>query len=96
MLNNNLFGEIPIGSQLNTFNAITYEGNPNLCELPLPKKCSGEDATQNPAVNTGSGHAGIQEEEDGFVTLGFYVTVTLGFIAGFWGVVGTMVLNRSW
>ncbi|XP_030970944.1 receptor-like protein EIX1 [Quercus lobata] len=94
--NNNLSGKIPTGSQLNTFNAIAYEGNPNLCGFPLPKKCSGEDTTQNPVVNTGSGHAIIQEEEDGFVTLGFYVSVTLGFVVSFWGVVGTMVLNWSW
>ena len=96
MSNNNLSGKIPTGSQLNTFNATTYEGNPNLWGFPLPNKCSGEDTTQNPVVNTSSGHAIIQEEEDGFVTLGFYVSVTLGFVVGFWGVVGTMVLNRSW
>ena len=94
--NNNLFGKIPTGSQLNTFNATAYEGNLNLCGFPLPKKCSREDTTQIPTMNTGSGHAGSQKEEDGFVTLGFYVSVTLGFVVGFWGVFGTMVLNRSW
>ena len=96
MSNNNLSRKIPIGSQLYTFNAFAYEGNPNLYGFPLPKKCLREDTTQNPTMNTGSDHAGIQEEEDGFVTLGFYVSVTLGFVVGFWGVFGTMVLNRSW
>ena len=94
--NNNLFGKIPTGSQLNTFNAIAYEGNLNLCGFSLPKKCSREDTTQNLAMNTGSGRTSSQEKEDGFVTLGFYVSVTLGFVVGFWGVFGTMVLNRSW
>ena len=45
LLNNNLSGKIPIGPQLNTFKAIAYEGNPNLCGFPLLKKCFGEEIT---------------------------------------------------
>ena len=93
--NNNLLGIIPTGPQQKTFNAIAYEGNPNLCGFPLPKKCPRE-TTQNPVVNRGGDHAGIQETEDGFITPGFYVSVTLGFVIGFWGVFGTLLLNRSW
>ncbi|XP_030968577.1 receptor-like protein EIX2 [Quercus lobata] len=93
--NNNLSGIIPTGPQLNTFNATAYEDNPNLCGFPLPKKCPGE-TNQNPAVNRGGDHAGIQETEDGFITPGFYVSVALGFVIGFLGVFGTLLLNRSW
>ena len=93
--NNNLSGIIPTGHQLNTFNATAYEGNPNLCGFPLPKKCPGE-TNQNTAVNRGDDHAGIQETEDGFITPGFYVSVALGFVIGFLGVFGTLLLNRSW
>ena len=74
--NNNLLGIIPTGPQQKTFNAIAYEGNPNLCGFPLPKKCPRE-TTQNPVVNRGGDHAGIQEMEDWFITPGFYVSVTL-------------------
>nr|XP_023871759.1 receptor-like protein EIX2 [Quercus suber] len=93
--NNNLSGIIPTNPQLNTFNATAYEGNPNLCGFPFQKKCPGE-TSQNPNMNRGGDHASIQETEDGFITLGFYVSVDLGFVIGFLGVFGTLILNRSW
>ena len=96
LLNNNLSGEIPTGPQLNTFSATSYEVNPSLCGFPLPNKCLGEEMTQNSIENRGSEHASIQEEEDGFITMGFYVSMALGVVVGFWGVFGTILLNRSW
>ena len=93
--NNNLSGKIPTSPQLDTFNASSYEGNPNLCGAPLPKKCLGEEIGQNPAMNRSKEHAGMQDEREGFISIGFYVSVALGFIAGFWGVVGTLVLNMA-
>ena len=35
--NNTLSGKIPLGTQLQSFNTSTYEGNPELCGLPLLK-----------------------------------------------------------
>ena len=93
--NNNLSGKIPTSPQLDTFNASSYEGNPNLCGAPLPKKCPGEEIAQNPAMIGSREHAGMQDEKEGFISIGFYVSVALGFIAGFWGVVGTLILNMS-
>ena len=95
MSNNNLSGKIPIGSQLNTITAAAYEGNPGLCGAPLPKSCSGKETSQNSIVNKSNEHDGKQDDEDGFITLGFYVSVAIGCFAGFWGVVGTLVLNMS-
>nr|XP_023871747.1 receptor-like protein EIX2 isoform X2 [Quercus suber] len=96
MLNLNFSNLEPLrGPQLSTFNATAYEGDPNLCGFPLPKKCPGE-TTQNPAVNRGGDLASIQETEDGFITPGFYVSVALGFVISFLGVFGTSLLNRSW
>ena len=88
--NNNLSGKIPTSPQLDTFNASSYEGN-----APLPKKCLGEEIAQNPAMNRSREHAGMQDEREGFISIGFYVSAALGFIAGFWGVVGTLVLNMA-
>nr|POF18752.1 brassinosteroid lrr receptor kinase brl2 [Quercus suber] len=92
---NNLSGKIPTSPQLDTFNASSYEGNPNLCGAPLPKKCLWEEIAQNPAMNRSREHAGMQDEREGFISIGFYVSAALGFIAGFWGVVGTLVLNMA-
>lgn len=88
--NNNLTGKIPSSTQLQSFDASTYSGNPELCGLPLPNKCPGEEQAQDPAITE---HA---DSEDGIITTGFYVSIVLGFIAGFWGVCGTILLNSSW
>uniref|UniRef100_A0A7N2R5U8 Uncharacterized protein n=1 Tax=Quercus lobata TaxID=97700 RepID=A0A7N2R5U8_QUELO len=76
---NNLSGRIPTGTQLSTFNAFAYEGNPNLCGFPLPTNCLGEETPQNSTVNGSSGDA-MQDEKDGFITRGFYVSATTGLI----------------
>ncbi|XP_004296179.1 PREDICTED: receptor-like protein 2-like [Fragaria vesca subsp. vesca] len=36
---NNVEGQIPTGTQLQSFGASAFEGNPNLCCLPLPYEC---------------------------------------------------------
>ncbi|KAB1227897.1 Tyrosine-sulfated glycopeptide receptor 1 [Morella rubra] len=36
---NKLHGPIPSGTQLQSFDAINYEGNPGLCGPPLPNQC---------------------------------------------------------
>ncbi|XP_034212726.1 receptor-like protein EIX2 [Prunus dulcis] len=41
---NNLVGRIPSGNQLQTFtDPSIYMGNPSLCGVPLPRKCSQDD-----------------------------------------------------
>ena len=93
--NNNLSSIIPTGPQLSTFDASAYEGNSNLCGFPLPKKCSREETTENSTVSRGGEHVGIQEDEDGFITR-FYVSLSLRFIVGYWGVFATILQNKSW
>lgn len=36
------------------------------------------------------------EDEDKFITFGFYVSLGVGFIIGFWGVCGTLAIKTSW
>ncbi|KAJ9678537.1 hypothetical protein PVL29_020660 [Vitis rotundifolia] len=89
--NNNLSGKIPRGTQLQSFNASAYEGNPTLCGLPLLKKCL-EDKAEG-APNASSYEDDIQQDGN---DMWFYVSIALGFIVGFWGVCGTLLLNNSW
>ncbi|KAI8007391.1 Receptor-like protein EIX2 [Camellia lanceoleosa] len=91
--NNNLSGKIPSSTQLETFDASAYSENPKLCGRPLPNKCPGEETVVEPPISTHGKHKGIQEDEDRFITLGFYVSMGIGFIVGFWGVFGTMLCN---
>lgn len=84
LANNHLSGKIPSGTQLQGFDASVFAGNPALCGSPLPK-CPGDQPADNNSP----------AREDDFL-LGLYISVTLGFIIGFWGVCGSLVLKTSW
>ncbi|GFY94080.1 hypothetical protein Acr_09g0005260 [Actinidia rufa] len=91
--NNNLSGKIPLSTRLQSFDASTYSGNPQLCGLPL-KKCPGEKIVAEPPVTPHGKDERIQEEEeDGFITPGFYISMGLGFSVGFGVVFGIMVFS---
>ncbi|GMP68176.1 hypothetical protein CsSME_00027885 [Camellia sinensis var. sinensis] len=87
--NNNLSGKIPSSTQLQSFDASAYSENPKLCGRPLPNKCPGEETVVEPPIST----KGIQEDEDRFITSGFYVSMGIGFTLGFWGVFCTVLCN---
>ncbi|KAL8508137.1 hypothetical protein ACS0TY_018631 [Phlomoides rotata] len=87
--NNNLSGEIPKGTQLQSFDASFYAGNDGLCGSPLP-------LCVNTSIITDQG-----DDDDGAITSlsstqELCITLAFGFIVGFWGVVGSLVLKRSW
>ncbi|KAM1877913.1 hypothetical protein ACFX14_039960 [Malus domestica] len=86
---NNLSGRIPLGNQLQTLPESIYEGNPLLCGFPLSIACleGGNPTTKDPKDN---------DNEDGHDELWFFVSMTLGFIVGFWSVCGTLFLKKSW
>ncbi|KAK2664813.1 hypothetical protein Ddye_003387 [Dipteronia dyeriana] len=88
--NNNLSGKIPSSTKLQSFDALTYMGNPQLCGPPLPKKCPDQE---EPAENA---DIPLHDEKEGFNVEGLYVSIFLGFFTGFWGVCGSLMLNRSW
>ncbi|XP_062162226.1 receptor-like protein EIX2 [Alnus glutinosa] len=84
---NNLSGKIPNGNQLQTLNdSSIYEGNSLLCGPPLSTKCS-EDETK-PRV--------AKENGRGIESISFYVSMVAGFIFGFWGICGTLIIKTSW
>ncbi|KAM1019416.1 hypothetical protein ACFX13_041496 [Malus domestica] len=82
--NNNLFGRIPMGTRLQNYDPSAFAGNPLLCGIPLQQLCSLEETSpEEPPVFRDQ-----VEDNDGFITLGFFVSLALGFVVGFWGVVG--------
>ncbi|KAJ1416740.1 Leucine-rich repeat [Sesbania bispinosa] len=89
---NHLYGKIPTSTQLQSFDASTYISNNGLCGPPLTNHCSWDVISP-----TGSPDKHItDEDEDGIITLGFYISMVLGFFVGFWGVCGTLVIKTSW
>ncbi|XP_021810930.1 serine/threonine-protein kinase BRI1-like 2 [Prunus avium] len=84
---NNLSGKIPTGTQLQSFDPLDYAENPQLCGPPLKKMCADENEKTD---------LSNEEDKDKFITLGFYISMGIGFVAGFWGVCCTLIFNRSW
>ncbi|KAK9293262.1 hypothetical protein L1049_021253 [Liquidambar formosana] len=94
---NNLVGRIPTGNQLQTLNdSSIYEGNPLLCGLPLPTKCPGDDTSngQTPTDAADTKEDGGNEKNSEM--LWFYVSIGPGFVVGFWGVCGTLLVKKTW
>ncbi|XP_022866303.1 receptor like protein 42-like [Olea europaea var. sylvestris] len=92
---NSLSGKIPQSIHLRTFNASAFEENPGLCGLPLTKACPEDEIVQVPKI--GYNFDGMKDqEEDKLINDGFYVSMAIGFVFGFWGVCGTFMLNHSW
>ncbi|KAL5797174.1 hypothetical protein ACOSQ2_001994 [Xanthoceras sorbifolium] len=97
---NNLSGEIPSTNQFQTLlDPSIYEGNLALCGHPLPKEFQGRDKTaQVPAGGDGD----VKDDEDGdgdgdeFDKLWLFTSMGLGFIVGFWGFCGTLILKKTW
>ncbi|XP_061350283.1 receptor-like protein EIX2 [Gastrolobium bilobum] len=85
---NHLSGEIPIGTQLQSFDASKYEDNLDLCGKPLDKLCMEAEPPNEPKVKS-------HEDEHLLFTRGFYVSMAFGFVIGFWGIFGSILVNRS-
>nr|XP_023904175.1 receptor-like protein EIX2 [Quercus suber] len=90
---NKLWGRIPTGTQIQTINSSGFIGNLGLCGPPLTPKCPG-DVEPN-AESPKGGSKNNKEDEDEFLKC-LYIGMGLGFMVGFWGVCGSLMLNRSW
>ncbi|KAI9082878.1 hypothetical protein K1719_035208 [Acacia pycnantha] len=87
---NYLSGPIPTENQFLTLNDPSiYVGNRYLCGIPLPNKCQDDDVHQVPKTYE-------LEDENHSEKVWFYFVIAVGFAVGFWGVIGTLVLKKSW
>ncbi|XP_059460339.1 receptor-like protein EIX2 [Corylus avellana] len=93
--NNNLSGRVPTGTQLQSFTASSYAGNLDLCELPL-NRCREDNMAQGPQIGSTHKDGNIEEHENSHEHLWFYTSIAIGFIVGFWGVCGSLILKVTW
>uniref|UniRef100_A0A5B6YV36 Uncharacterized protein n=2 Tax=Davidia involucrata TaxID=16924 RepID=A0A5B6YV36_DAVIN len=85
---NNMTGRIPSSTQLQGFSESSFAGNCR-CGPPLTENCN-ENVLAPNAGNEG-------EEDEGFkVDWFFIVSMVLGFVVGFWAVLGPLLFNMSW
>ncbi|URE33148.1 LRR receptor-like serine threonine-protein kinase [Musa troglodytarum] len=81
---NNLSGRIPVSNQFSTFNdPAIYVGNEGLCCTPLPK-CSKDAESEATAADV-----------DKLERTLYIGSIVMGFIVGFWGSIGIMILRHG-
>ncbi|KAL6320719.1 hypothetical protein AAG906_008719 [Vitis piasezkii] len=79
---NNFSGRIPSSTQLQSFDPLSFFGNPELCGAPLTKNCTKDEETLNPTA--------VEENREIPEISWFYIGMGSGFIVGFWGVCGAL------
>ncbi|KAL2326049.1 hypothetical protein Fmac_025107 [Flemingia macrophylla] len=90
---NNLLGPIPLGRQLSTLeDPFIYAGNQFLCGPPLQNACSSDDLEHGYQ----DADEGEDDKKDKMEKLWFYFVVALGYIVGFWTVIGSLLMKGSW
>lgn len=93
---NLLSGRIPRSNQFETLNDPSiYKSNLGLCGEPLPLKCPGDD-DEAPTNHPGVDNEEEDEDEDELEKRWFYISMVAGFVVGFWGVFGSLIIKKSW
>ncbi|KAH7690702.1 Non-specific serine/threonine protein kinase protein [Dioscorea alata] len=87
---NKFYGKIPYGGQLQALpDPSIYSGNQGLCGFPLDKKCEITAPAQPPSLPN-------NEDDDNSENIWFYLSMSLGFIFGFWAIFGALILKKRW
>ncbi|KAI9116242.1 hypothetical protein K1719_012409 [Acacia pycnantha] len=84
---NSLSGKILLGTQLQSFDVSTYDENPYLYGSPLKRLCADEKGSKAPWIE--------EEEDDSFISQGFYISMGLGFLTGFLAIFGSLLIFPS-
>ncbi|GKV30622.1 hypothetical protein SLEP1_g39416 [Rubroshorea leprosula] len=85
---NNFSGKIPTSTQMDTFNASAFVGNPTLCGPPLTPSCPGDEKLIDDGVKYN------QQDKDEFWK-GFKSSMKLGMAFGFVGVLA-LKIDHPW
>ncbi|KAH7690695.1 Non-specific serine/threonine protein kinase protein [Dioscorea alata] len=87
---NNFYGEIPYGGQFQVLlDPSIYFGHRGLCGVPLNTKCEIEAPAQPLGLPN-------NEDDNNLEAIWFYLSMSLGFIFGFWAISGALILKKSW
>ncbi|KAK3444979.1 hypothetical protein EUGRSUZ_A00583, partial [Eucalyptus grandis] len=89
---NKLEGSIPAVKQFLTFSEDSFEGNSRLCGFPLHTKCSDPDSNGIDPSDSFEGNASDSDDSEKW----FYMSISLGFVVGFWIFCGPLASIKSW
>ncbi|CAI9273905.1 unnamed protein product [Lactuca saligna] len=87
---NELTGRIPLSGQLQTFEEWSFVGN-RLCGPPVRLMCERQGEGEDDAGEEEEGDGGSDGPEWGLIT-----SIVVGFVVGFWVVVGPLIGSNSW
>ncbi|XP_024184602.1 receptor-like protein EIX1 isoform X2 [Rosa chinensis] len=85
---NSLTGQIPQSTQLLSLDESSFVGN-ELCGPPLSKNCSANKAMPPTLDQQDKGYDLLEDEW-------FYLSLGLGFMVGFWCILGSLLVNMPW
>ncbi|KAG2403262.1 uncharacterized protein HKW66_Vig0185480 [Vigna angularis] len=84
---------IPKATQLTTLDDdFIYAGNPFLCGPPLANECFLDDSQHGLEVEEQNENG----NEDKLEKIWFYFVIAIGYAIGFWVVIGSLFMSRSW
>lgn len=86
---NNLTGPIPSSTQLQGLDPSSFVGN-ELCGLPLTNSCR-EEGTKQERKN-----GDAKEDDEDYIDKWFYLSLAIGFVVGFWGIWGPLLISKTW
>ncbi|ESW24064.1 hypothetical protein PHAVU_004G099500 [Phaseolus vulgaris] len=93
---NSLSGRIPSGRHFETFDGSSFKGNNDLCGEQVIRSCpgdgDGDGDERREKVGEGEDMNG-DEESDWYEAL--YISMGIGYFTGFWGLLGPILLSRS-
>ncbi|KAL5804786.1 hypothetical protein ACOSQ3_031586 [Xanthoceras sorbifolium] len=90
LADNNLTGKIPTSTQIQSNEASRFIGN-DFCGSPLPKNCT---VTVETPEHENGGKDGDDSDEDRVDW--FYVSMALGFVVGFCGLLSPLFISGRW
>ncbi|XP_027922891.1 receptor-like protein EIX2 [Vigna unguiculata] len=90
---NFLSGRIPSGRHFETFDASSFEGNMYLCGEQLNKSCYGDGDQTTGKLSEAEA---INDDEDSVFYEALYMSMGIGYLTGFWGLLGPILLWSSW
>ncbi|WVZ14057.1 hypothetical protein V8G54_011623, partial [Vigna mungo] len=90
---NSLSGRIPWGRHFETFDESSFEGNIDLCGEQLNKSCPGDG---DQTIENLSIAEAMSDDEDSCFYEALYMSMGIGYLTGFWSLIGPMLFCHSW